>query len=110
MKQAGEEEKAIALSKDNRDGYIPRITVVVDGGWSKQAHKHSYNAKSGVGIIISKETGKILFMGARNKYCAVCNNTSGSTIPEHTCFQNWDQSSSAMETDIIMEGFCQSED
>jgi len=29
MKQAGEEEIAIALSKDNRDGYIPRITVVV---------------------------------------------------------------------------------
>ncbi|XP_065907494.1 uncharacterized protein [Dysidea avara] len=108
MKQAGEEEKAIALSKDNRYD-IPRITVIVDGGWSKRAHKHSYNAKSGVGIIIGKETGKILFMGVRNKYCAVCHNTSGGTIPEHTCFLNWDQSSSAMETDIIVEGFCQSE-
>ena len=108
MKQAGEEEKAIALSKDSRYD-IPRITVIVDGGWSKRAHKHSYNAKSGVGIIIGKETGKILFMGVRNKYCTICHNASGGTIPEHTCFLNWDQSSSAMETDIIVEGFCQSE-
>ena len=29
---------------------IPAITVVVDGGWSKRSHKHSYNAKSGVGV------------------------------------------------------------
>ena len=31
-----------------------------------------------------------------------------NSVPEHTCFLNWDQSSSAMETDIILEGFCQS--
>ena len=69
MKQAGEEEKVIALSKQNyRDGDIPMIRVIVDGGWSKRAHKHS---KSGVGIIISKEIGKILFMEVRNKYCSV---------------------------------------
>ena len=24
---------------------IPSITVVVDGGWSKQSDKHSYNAR-----------------------------------------------------------------
>ena len=100
--------RPFALSKDNRYD-ISRITVIVDGGWSKRAHKHSYNTKSGVGIIIGKETGKILFMGVRNKYCAACHNTSGGTIPEHTCFLNWDQSSSAIETDIIVEGFCQSE-
>jgi len=100
MKQAGEEEKAIAVSKHNyQDGDIPSVTVIVDGGWSKRAHKHSYNAKSGVGIIIGKQTRKILFMGVRNKYCAVCHTSSGESIPEHTCFLNWDQSSSAMETD-----------
>ena len=100
MKQAGEEEKAIAVSKHNyQDGDIPSVTVIVDGGWSKRAHKHSYNAKSGVGIIISKQTGKILFMGVRNKYCAVCHTSPGESIPEHTCFLNWDQSPSVMETD-----------
>ena len=30
----------------------PAITVVVDGGWSKRSHKHYYNAKSGVGVIL----------------------------------------------------------
>ena len=40
---------------DMVDGY-PAITVIVDGGWSKRSHKHSYNAKSGVGVIIGKET------------------------------------------------------
>ena len=29
--------------------------------------------------------------------------------PQHTCFRNWDKSSSAMETDIILKGFLQSE-
>ena len=51
MTAAGEEEKAIALAKNRTHEGIPAITVIVDGGWSKRAHKHSYNAKSGVGII-----------------------------------------------------------
>ena len=47
------------------------ITVIVDSGWSKYSHKHLYNAKSGLGIIIGKETGKISYLGVRNKYCLV---------------------------------------
>ena len=42
---------------------VPAITVIVDGGWSKRSHKLSYNANSGVGIIIGKETGKLLHLG-----------------------------------------------
>ena len=73
---------------------------------SKRAYKHSHNAKSGVGIIIGMETGKILYMGMRNKYCAVCHMAAENSVPEHTCFLNWDQSSSAMEADIILEEIC----
>ena len=58
MKLAGED-----IRSNNQKEISPTITVIVDGGWSKCTHKHSYNAKSGVGIIIGKETGKILFMG-----------------------------------------------
>ena len=106
MKSAGESEKAIAISRNRYHQGIPAITVILDGGWSKRSHKHSYDAKSGVGILIGKETGKILYMGVRNKYCAVCSNTSdGNPPPQHTCFLNWDGSSSAMEADIILEGF-----
>ena len=52
MLAAGKEEKKLALErKDIINGY-PAITVIIDGGWSKRSHKHSYNAKSGVAIII----------------------------------------------------------
>ena len=39
------EEHAIAMNSFYQG--VPSITVVVDGGWSKRAHKHSYNAKNG---------------------------------------------------------------
>ena len=60
MKEAGAAEKAIAVSNGRYHQGVPAITVIVDGGWSKRSHKHSYNTKSGVGIIIGKETGKLL--------------------------------------------------
>ena len=81
---------------------------------------HSYSAKSGVGIIIIGEaTGKILYMGDRNKYCAVC-----CTVIRHSykalmaIHQNIpgmfsqleNRSSSAMKTDIILDGFCNCEE
>ena len=45
-------------------------------------------------------------MGVRNKYCAVCYNKAyDGNPPQHTCFLNWNGSSSAMEADIILDGF-----
>ena len=106
MTSAGKLEKGIAISQNRYHQGVPAITVILDGGWSKRSHKHSYNAKSGVGIIIGKETGKILYMGVRNKYCAVCcKEKYNGNPPKHTCFLNWNGSSSAMETDIIVDGF-----
>ena len=63
MDEAGKEERRLAVEKGSYHEGVPAITVVVDGGWSKRSHKHSYNAKSGVGIIIGQATGKILYMG-----------------------------------------------
>ena len=45
------------MRKEYHDG-VPAITVIVDGGWSKRSHKHSYNAKSEVAIIIGAELGR----------------------------------------------------
>jgi hypothetical protein len=86
---------------------IPAITVIVDGGWSKRSHKHSYNANSGVAIIVGKETGKLLHVGVRNKFCTAC----ARNIPKdkHHCFKNWDATSSEMETNVIVEGFVEAE-
>ena len=51
MLQAGLEEKQIAIQNKTFHQEVPAITVIVDGGWSKRSHKHSYNANSGVGVI-----------------------------------------------------------
>ena len=107
MLEAGRREREIAIQKGHFHEGVPAITVIVDGGWSKRSHKHSYNAKSGVAIIIGKETGKLLHIGVRNKFCHAC----ARKIPKenHTCYRNWTASSSEMETDIILEGFLEAE-
>ena len=95
MMEAGQREREIAIQKGNFHEGVPTITVIVDGGWSKRVHKHSYNAKSGVAIIIGEETGNILFIGVRNKFCQSC----AMNIPQdkHVCFKNWCASSSEMK-------------
>ena len=73
-------------------------------------HKHSYNAKSGVGVIIGLETRKPLYIGVRNKYCIVCSQAENSdNIPVHDCYKNWEHPSSLMEKDIV-EGFSKAEE
>ena len=67
-----ERREAAGRSKGSVPEWVPAITVIVDGGWSKRSHRHTYNASSGVTIIIRKETGKLLFFGVRNKYCTAC--------------------------------------
>ena len=66
MAEAGQEEKKIAEENGKFHEGVLAVTVI-DGGWSKRSHKHRYNAKSGVAIIIGKDTGKLLFIGIRNK-------------------------------------------
>lgn len=103
MVEAGKEEKRLAEENGDYHQGVPTITVIVDAGWSKRAHKHSYNAKSGVGVIIGLRTNKLLYIGVRNKYCASC--SKGISAENHKCYKNWDKSSSEMEADIILEGF-----
>ena len=107
MIEAGKEEKRLAEEKGSYHDGVPAICVVVDGGWSKRSHKHSYNANSGVRIIVGKATGKLLHIGVRNKFCTAC----ARNIPKeaHHCFKNWNASSSEMEVDIIVEGFIEAE-
>lgn len=106
MLAAGKEEKQLAIKNGQYHQGIPAITVIIDGGWCKRTHKHSYNALSGVGVIFGKETKKLLYIGVRNKFCSVCAKESSK---EHECFRNWGGPSSSMESDIILEGFCKAE-
>jgi len=59
-----------------------------------------------VGVIIGKHTGKLLYIGVRNNYCAACvNNNKTQKKTKHVCFKNWEGVSASMESDIIVEGF-----
>ena len=88
MKEAGKEECKLAIERNEYHEGVPATTVIVDGGWCKRSHRHTYNAKSGVGVIIGFHTHKILYIGVRNKECTAC--TRG--IRDHICFKNWNES------------------
>ena len=94
MEEAGKEEKRLAVERAVYHQGVPALTVIVDVAWSKRSHKHSYNAKSGVGVIIGKATGRLLFIGVRNKYCTACTqgvpqkNTNASRIGTN-CLRKW---------------------
>ena len=66
---AGREEKELTIANGYYHKGVPAITVVVDGGWSKRSHKHSYNAKSGFGVIFGASSKK-------------------SPPPSHQCYWN----------------------
>ena len=65
--KTGREEKQIAEQNKNYHKGVPAITVVVDGGWSKRSHKHSYNANSSVDVIFGAATKSYyIAIGVRN--------------------------------------------
>ena len=63
--------------------------------------------KAGLQLSLGVTHGNFLFMGVRNKFCAVCAVASNKGIDAlwHRCYCNWSGSSAAMESDIIAEGF-----
>ena len=92
LQKAGEEEKRLAIERKYFFQDVPVIKVVVDGGWSKRSHKHSYNAKSGVALIIGKEINKLLYLGIRYSAVRACvgeyGNKSGMCESCLKCYRN----------------------
>ncbi|XP_076301597.1 uncharacterized protein LOC143219551 [Lasioglossum baleicum] len=108
MRAAGEAERQLAIQRGDVINGIPHIPVRVDGSWMKRSYS-SFNSPAGTALIIGAHTGLILFFSVRNKYCCICARAAnnGTTPKEHVCYKNWgvNQSSSSMESDIILEGF-----
>src|SRR5580765_7149766 len=110
MRTAGEEEKRLAIERGDVIDGIQHIPVITDGSWMKRSYRTgSYDSPSGAAIITGYHSKKVLFVGVRNKYCIVCARVAKINVvaKEHTCFKNWgsNQSSTSMESDIILEGF-----
>ncbi len=71
---------------------------------------HSYNVKSGSGIITGAHTVKLLHVGIRNKYRSVCAHSAKHNSEwKHDRYKTWDDPSSSMETDIVVQGFREAE-
>ena len=47
-------ERELAIAQGDYHNRVPAITVVIDAGWSKRSHKHSYNANSGIGVMFGQ--------------------------------------------------------
>ena len=70
---AGKEERQFAINNGLYHHRIyPAVTVVVDGGWSKRHTNTPTMSSQGVGAIFGTATKKLLYIGIRNKYFAVC--------------------------------------
>ncbi len=112
MIEAGMEERRRAIERNDYHEGVPAITVIIDGGWSKMAHKHSYNAPGGVGIVVAEETQKLLYLEVKVKTCYICTRAEneGKTPKPHDCGKNWSESSQAMEAAIFLNAFSQCEE
>ena len=73
MDLAAEEERNLAIEEGrvNKNG-TPVVDVIADGVYGKRSYKKNYSALSGAAAIVGKRTGKILYLGVRNKYCYHC--------------------------------------
>ncbi|KAJ8728955.1 hypothetical protein PYW07_006651 [Mythimna separata] len=100
MNQAAAKERELALSENRVDkNGIPIIDVVVDGCWSKRTYKKNYSALSGAAAIIGRKTGEVLFLGVKNKYCAICAQAENrkQEPKTHECYKNYSGPSTAMD-------------
>ena len=114
INQAAAEEARLAIKAGkfivHNGQVLPCIAVMVDGSWGKRSFASGQcDSLSGAALIIWARTGKIVWAGVRNKACIKCadrikNGLEGNHLD---CLKNWgrNQVSTAMEADIIAEGF-----
>uniref|UniRef100_A0ABD2WAJ3 Mutator-like transposase domain-containing protein n=1 Tax=Trichogramma kaykai TaxID=54128 RepID=A0ABD2WAJ3_9HYME len=88
---------------------FPWIAITCDGSWMTRSYGTNYASLSGLAVIVGMHTGKVLYVGVKNKYCAACSYAERNMVKpkEHNCFKNFDRdaASTAMESAILLEGF-----
>ena len=109
MKAAGKRLRKQLIKDDETitDESIVDVCVTYDGTWSKRG----YTANHGVGIVISVDTGEVLDFASLPKVCGECKKRKRHDPDDdtykawyenhkHNCQQNYDGSSTSMETAI----------
>ncbi|KAJ8866904.1 hypothetical protein PR048_032766 [Dryococelus australis] len=106
IKEVSWQKNAITSKREIDVDGIRVLTVVTDAAWSR-SYVINYNVLSGVACIIGATTKKVSFTSTRNSYCCICDRASskGESKNNHVCYKNWNKSSTAMQADILVEGF-----
>ncbi|XP_026724773.1 uncharacterized protein LOC113491807 [Trichoplusia ni] len=108
MINAAKQEVEVAKSRgDVSTAGIAMIPVEADACWGKRSYKNNYSALSGVAAIIGEYSGKVPYIGVRNKYCVICARATKTNQPTkaHKCTKNHFGSATSMEQAILVEGF-----
>ncbi|CAG9135197.1 unnamed protein product [Plutella xylostella] len=107
MEAAAMREREAAIAEGRLQNGIPIIDVYADGCWSARSYGNNYRALSGAATIIGRRFGEVLFMAVKNKYCLICARAAKKAVvpKDHSCYKNYDGSSTGMEAEIISEGF-----
>ena len=97
------ELETVLSSSDGHLGPVD-ITASYDMGWQRRSSGRAYNSRSGVGVLIGKESGKLLAYSSRISNCKQCEvNETKKKTKVHDCRLNWQGSSKAMEGDVAVE-------
>ncbi|XP_064211833.1 uncharacterized protein LOC103314328 [Tribolium castaneum] len=106
MKEAAEEEilHAKEIGAIDQDG-CALVPVVADGTWGTRSNKSNFNSLTGAAAIVGAHTGKVLYLGVRNKFCMICSRQKERSPTDHVCTKNHIGSSGSMESQIILQGF-----
>jgi hypothetical protein len=65
---------------------------------------NTHNGDSGIGITVGFNSDLPLHVAVLNKRCTLCDEYANKKekTPAHTCYQNWDNSSSSMEAAVAV--------
>jgi len=75
---------------------------ITDAGWQKRSYNHNCNSLSGVGVLVGKETGKVMDFEVLTVNCKKCATaeTIGKEVEPHNCTALWKGSAKSMEPEM----------
>ncbi len=75
---------------------------ITDGAWQKRSYHNNSNSLSGTGVLVGKQTGKLLDFDVLSIKCRTCDiaKRKGSTPEAHECSATWSKSAKSMEPEM----------
>lgn len=105
LKKAQEEEreKLIAAGVQPDEYGNLKDKGITDGAWQRRSYHNNSNSLSGTGVLVGKQTGKLMDFDILSIQCRTCDvaKRKGKKPEPHECTAIWNKSSKGMEPEII---------